>query len=358
MVNKRLLFDCDGRQQIPGVNIAGGMEIIPSGKAFNYISEYEENQAIFRQIKENCDICFLTEQKVRGFNIYPIPIIWFFAYDSRGNYFGTLNGLGDIEDKVFPVVFINSIKGTHGRITENMKEFFSLVNYYPYWRRVIECEQQGMPYDLNDMEEQIGEDGQYFERQKEIGETLSLSKDPDAIKLLIDRIHSEPGFVIYESKQEAEKENEFITMEFIIEAAEQYLDDLAMMALDLWPDNEYEVLKDDFLNIFKSDKDKVLLFCRDNEPISFIHLSIRSDYVEGAESSPTGYIEGIYVKPNYRRMGISRKLLNSGEQWLKDKGCRQIGSDTGLDNKVSYDFHTSNGFKEAGRIIAFIKNLD
>lgn len=212
MVNQRLLFDCDGRQQIPGVNIAGGMEIIPSGKAFNYISEDEENQAIFRRIKENCDISFLTEQKTRGFNFYPIPIVWFFAYDSCGNYFGTLNGIGDIEDNESPVVFINNINGTHGRITENMKEFFSLVNYYPYWRRIIECEQQGMPYDLKVMEEQTREDRQYFESKKEIGETLSLSKDPDAIKLLIDRVHSDPGFVIYESKQEAEKDNEFITI--------------------------------------------------------------------------------------------------------------------------------------------------
>lgn len=123
---------------------------------------------------------------------------------------GTLNGIGDIEDYEFPVVFINNTNRTHGKIAENLKEFFSLANYYPYWRSIIKYEQEGIPYNLKEMREE--EDKRYFERQKEIGEKLNLIKDPDAIKLLIDRVHGDPGFVVYESKQEAEKENEFITI--------------------------------------------------------------------------------------------------------------------------------------------------
>lgn len=211
MVNQRKLLDCDGRRQIPGIH-ANDIDIIPSGKAFNYISEDEENHAIYRLIKENCNISFLTEQKTKGLNFYPIPIVWFFAYDSCGNYFGTLNGIGDIEDDEFPVVFINNTNSAHGKIAENMKEFFSLANYYPFWRKVIEYEQQDIPYDLKEMEKEKWKEKQYIERQNEIEETLNLSKDPDAIRLLIERTHGNSGFVIYESKEKAEKGNEFITI--------------------------------------------------------------------------------------------------------------------------------------------------
>lgn len=210
MANQRLLFDCEGRQSIPGMQ-SNDFKILPSGKVFNYISEDEENQAIYRKIKENCDIRFLKEQEEKGFNLYPVPVVWFFAYDSCGNYFGTLNGMGNIEEYEFPVVFINNTNGAHGKIAENMKEFLSLANYYPYWRNIIEYEQQGIPYNLKEMEKENVEEP-YFERQKKIGEAFAFSKDPDAIKLLIDRIHNDSGFVVYKSKSEAEKENEFITI--------------------------------------------------------------------------------------------------------------------------------------------------
>ncbi|MFC5702040.1 aminoglycoside 6'-N-acetyltransferase [Cohnella faecalis] len=147
-------------------------------------------------------------------------------------------------------------------------------------------------------------------------------------------------------------------MRSIIEANEQFIDELVSMALDLWPENDFENLKADFLINLHSEKNKVLLFSIGSEAVAFIHLSIRSDYVEGSEFSPTGYVEGIYVKPDYRRMGISRMLLNAGELWLRDKGCKQIGSDISIDNRISYKFHTSIGFKEAGRVIAFIKSLE
>ncbi|SEB49282.1 aminoglycoside 6'-N-acetyltransferase [Paenibacillus sp. GP183] len=147
-------------------------------------------------------------------------------------------------------------------------------------------------------------------------------------------------------------------MDKIVEAQQQHLDIFLEMGLDLWTDYDYEELRVTLLDILQSDKYKVLFYCTDEEFIAFIYLSVRTDYVEGSDSSPTGYIEGIYVKPGHRRKGISRKLLTEGEQWLKGKGCKQIGSDIYIDNKVSYDFHTSIGFKEAGRLIALIKDLE
>ncbi len=96
----------------------------------------------------------------------------------------------------------------------------------------------------------------------------------------------------------------------------------------------------------------------DNVSVAFIQLSVRRDYVEGSETSPVGYVEGIYVRPDFRRQGISKELLTKGEEWVREKGCTQMGSDIEDDNDTSYQFHLNTGFKEANRLICFIKDLE
>nr|AYQ75802.1 GNAT family N-acetyltransferase [Cohnella candidum] len=147
-------------------------------------------------------------------------------------------------------------------------------------------------------------------------------------------------------------------MRRIEESSERYLGPLTDMALDLWPDSDYDELRNEFFEFLQSDKDKVYLYLADDLPVAFIHLCIRFDYVEGSVTSPVGYVEGIYVKPEYRRQGISKALLQKSEEWMKSKGCKQIGSDIEYDNHTSYQFHLGVGFKEANRIICFIKDLE
>lgn len=72
-----------------------------------------------------------------------------------------------------------------------------------------------------------------------------------------------------------------------------------------------KVLRIIFLNLLQSDKNKILLYGIGEEYVSFIYLSVRTNYVEGSDSSTTGFVEG-----------IARKLLIEGEQWLKGKGCK------------------------------------
>lgn len=143
----------------------------------------------------------------------------------------------------------------------------------------------------------------------------------------------------------------------VVFASNNYLAQYTEMALDLWPESTEEELHESFHEIMASNRDKIIFYRKGTELVSFIHLSIREDYVEGTESTPTGYIEGVYVKPEHRRKGYSAKLVEVGEKWLIQKGCKQIGSDIHLDNQVSYDFHIGMGFKESSRLIAFIKDL-
>ena len=94
-----------------------------------------------------------------------------------------------------------------------------------------------------------------------------------------------------------------------------------------------------------------------NEIIAFAQCQLRYDYVEGTNSSPVGYLEGIYVEPMYRKQGIAKKLLEECEKWSLKKGCTEFASDCELNNSISFNFHLSVGFEEANRIICFRKKL-
>jgi aminoglycoside 6'-N-acetyltransferase I len=95
----------------------------------------------------------------------------------------------------------------------------------------------------------------------------------------------------------------------------------------------------------------------ENVAIGFAQCQLRYDYVEGTDSSPVGYLEGIYVVEDYRKQGVAKELLNACESWAKAKGCTEFASDCELDNVQSLRFHLNVGFEEVNRIICFTKKL-
>ena len=92
-------------------------------------------------------------------------------------------------------------------------------------------------------------------------------------------------------------------------------------------------------------------------PIGFCEVSLRRDYVEGTEGGTVGYIEGVFVLPEYRGRHIAKELIKLSENWAKEKGCDEFASDCELDNAQSLQLHLKTGFKEAGRNIHFVKKL-
>ncbi len=135
------------------------------------------------------------------------------------------------------------------------------------------------------------------------------------------------------------------------------LEALTELMLQLWPDC---IFKEEFANcerILSSEKEICFLAKDHDKYVAFIQLSIRTEYVEGATSSPVTYIEGIYVNPAFQRLGIGNKLIQIGEQWGIQKGCKQYASDAELINKNSIEFHKKVGFKEVNRTVSFIKNI-
>ena len=142
------------------------------------------------------------------------------------------------------------------------------------------------------------------------------------------------------------------------EATINELNDLVRLGLDLWPNsNENELFKV-FRDSIDSTKEATVIYKDKNMVVGFILLSLRYDHVPGSSSKPVGYIEGIYVVPKYRKKGIGKKLAIFGEEWAKQKGCKEYASDAELTNIVSHEFHRKIGFKEANKLVCFIKQIE
>jgi aminoglycoside 6'-N-acetyltransferase I len=89
----------------------------------------------------------------------------------------------------------------------------------------------------------------------------------------------------------------------------------------------------------------------------FAEISVRSDHVEGTSSAPVPYLEGWYVRQQYRGKGIGRGLLKFVEEWAVACGFRELASDAELWNEHSIRLHAQLGFSEVGRTVHFVKSL-
>lgn len=101
----------------------------------------------------------------------------------------------------------------------------------------------------------------------------------------------------------------------------------------------------------------VLVAERDDGGLAgFIEIGSRN-YAEGCETTPVAFLEGWYVDPDARRMGLGRRLVEAAEQWAVENGYSEIGSDTELENDVSLAAHLAMGYEEVERQICFRKDL-
>jgi aminoglycoside 6'-N-acetyltransferase I len=96
---------------------------------------------------------------------------------------------------------------------------------------------------------------------------------------------------------------------------------------------------------------------RSGVPVGLIEVAIRTDYVNGAETSPAAFLEGIYVAPEARRSGIARKLVAEAERWVLRMGCTELASDAPIENTSSHAMHAALGFVETERVVFFKKVL-
>ena len=89
----------------------------------------------------------------------------------------------------------------------------------------------------------------------------------------------------------------------------------------------------------------------------FLEAGLRS-HADGCDPAvPTGYIEGWFVREEFRNRGIGRDLMRAAEEWALSQGCREMASDALIDNTVSLHAHQALGFEVVDRCVHFRKGL-
>ena len=147
----------------------------------------------------------------------------------------------------------------------------------------------------------------------------------------------------------------------------EIITDLAVLLYDSlppseFPNDEYNPYpRDELLTSNSKDlrnPEMAFFLAFDNEKaIGFSHVAVKHEYVVGTNNSPVGYLEGIYVCPEYRRQGIAQSLVSMCEDWSRENECVEFASDCELKNKDSFAFHLKIGFEETERLIFFSKKL-
>lgn len=132
---------------------------------------------------------------------------------------------------------------------------------------------------------------------------------------------------------------------------------LAELACRLWPHHRSEELRAEYAEIIEKPDAVCFLAFAQETAVGFAQCQLRRDYVEGTDTSPVGYLEGIFVADGCRKQGVAKALLAACESWARTKGCTEFASDCELGNSQSLQFHLRVGFAEANRIICFTKRL-
>ena len=132
------------------------------------------------------------------------------------------------------------------------------------------------------------------------------------------------------------------------------------MRVALWPDDDAVSHAAEIERFFAGELREplaVLIAMDEHESaVGFTELSIRA-YAEDCLTDNVGYLEGWYVAPEARRRGIGRALVTAAEDWARQQGCTEFGSDALLDNQISAAAHRALGFRETVQIRCFRKDL-
>lgn len=130
----------------------------------------------------------------------------------------------------------------------------------------------------------------------------------------------------------------------------------ALMRHALWPDGALADHREDVLALLKRlDEAAVALLALDEDdaPVGFAEATLRHDYVNGCDTSPVLFLEGLFVDEAARGRGIGRQLVEAVGAWGRAAGCTEFASDADIANVDSHRFHAAAGFHETERVVYF-----
>ena len=133
---------------------------------------------------------------------------------------------------------------------------------------------------------------------------------------------------------------------------------LAMRAA-LWPGDRDAEHADDIDKFDWTAAAPICLIARDANGVAlgFAEADLRHDYVNGCDTSPVAFLEGIFVRSEARGAGVARALVVAVEAWARQQGCSELASDSEIGNTPAHAMHAALGFEETQRVVFFRKVL-
>ncbi len=139
--------------------------------------------------------------------------------------------------------------------------------------------------------------------------------------------------------------------------------EIATMCAVLWPDateKEHRAEIDHLLKTRMSGTLPATIFVAEDDAgglAGFLQVGLRS-HADGCDPKhPVGFVEGWFVFETSRRRGIGKALMRAAEEWARSQGCKEMASDTWIDETTSQNAHQALGFEVVDRCIHFRKPL-
>jgi aminoglycoside 6'-N-acetyltransferase I len=139
--------------------------------------------------------------------------------------------------------------------------------------------------------------------------------------------------------------------------------ELAKMRALLWPEASIEEHRKELESVLRfrmyGTLPMTILISQDDSGAltGFIEIGLRS-HADGCDPArPVGFVEGWFVHEASRKLGIGSALMRSAERWARTKGCREMASDTWIDDQKSIRSHQALGFELVDRCVHFRKAL-
>ena len=135
------------------------------------------------------------------------------------------------------------------------------------------------------------------------------------------------------------------------------LDDWTRLRHALWPDGSVAEHRAECVAMLQHGEQAAFVALAGTTVIGFAEATLRRDHVNGCDTSPVAFLEGVYVAPDFRASGVGSALCRAVEDWGAAQGCAELGSDAELANTASHGFHHALGFEETERVVFFRKRL-
>ena len=90
----------------------------------------------------------------------------------------------------------------------------------------------------------------------------------------------------------------------------------------------------------------------DGEVIGLAEISIRN-IVDGCLTSPVPYLEGLFIMPGHRALGLGTVVMQMLMDWAVGQGYQEFATDAELENNRAQKFYEKLAFEEVDRVVVY-----